>query len=86
MNTQYNIFRDLIETYCRFLLISLKQQHASILCEMTTFFQLNSLFLNFLKKNMVLSNQVASLACCEYQVDNKDYKDNQVQVCNPYLI
>ena len=53
---------------------------------MTTFFQLNSLFLNFLKKNMVLSNQVASLACCEYQVDNKDYKDNQVQVCNPYLI
>ena len=38
---------------------------------------------------MVLSNQVASLKRkhdAEYQVDNKDYKDNQVQVCSPWSI
>ena len=31
---------------------------------------------------MALCNQVASpkIKQCEYQVDNKDYKDNQVQI------
>ena len=53
----------------------------SVFSEKTKWFKPSSLCLNFLKKDiMVLSNQVANpkkKTWCEYQVDNKDYKDNQ---------
>ena len=89
--TPCNILHVLIETYCHLLLIFWKnQQHVSkpkvlfsIFSKKTTWFKPSSPFLNFLKKDiMALCNQVASpkIKQCEYQVDNKDYKDNQVQI------
>ena len=54
---------------------------------MTTWFKSSSLF--FLKRqhgSKQPSRKSKKKTWYEFQVDNKDYKDNQVQVCSPYLI